>query len=70
MARGVKPPVRLSLRVSVSSEGKVTRVQWTGNGPPDATLAKCLMEAVQGITFPKPASGQVELTVQFSLAGE
>ena len=68
-ARGVKLPAVLKLRVTVSSEGKVTRVQWAENGRPDATLAKCLMEAVQGITFPKPASGEVELTLQFSLAG-
>ncbi len=68
-ARGVKLPAMLGLRVTLSSEGKVTRVEWTGNGRPDATLAKCLTEAVQGITFPKPASGEVELTVQFSLSG-
>jgi hypothetical protein len=41
-----------------------------GKTLPAATLAKCLMAAVKETAFPKPASGQVEVRVQFRLAGQ
>jgi Ca-activated chloride channel family protein len=68
-AKGVKLPPTVDLQVTLNSEGKVTKVGCVGKEPPLESLIQCLIAAVQGMAFPKPASGQVELRVQFKLAG-
>ena len=69
-AQGVKLPATVDLQVTINPEGKVTAVQPVGKDAPPASLVQCLIAAMKGMAFPKPASGQVELTVQFNLAGQ
>jgi Ca-activated chloride channel homolog len=69
-ANGVKLPATVDFQVTISPEGKVTNVRHVGKALPAAILVKCLMAAVKEIPFPKPASGQAVVTVQFKLAGQ
>ena len=66
--KGGKMPVMMDLLVTISPEGKVTKVQQVGKAHSNATLAKCLITAMKKTAFPKPSSGQVEVRVQFRLA--
>jgi Ca-activated chloride channel family protein len=69
-SKGVKLPATVDFQVTISPEGKVITVRQVGKALAKATLAKCLMAALQETTFPKPSSGQVEVRVQFRLAGK
>ena len=63
-----KLPATMDLHITISPEGKVTKVQQVGKAHSKTTLAKCLMTAMKETAFPKPSSGQVEVRVQFRLA--
>jgi Ca-activated chloride channel family protein len=67
--QGVKLPPAVDLKVTISAEGKVVNAACVGKDLPPASLAQCLMEEVKEIAFPKPKSGQAEMTVQLKLAG-
>jgi Ca-activated chloride channel family protein len=69
-AKGVKLPATVDLQVTISPDGKVVKIRQVGKALSNATLAKCLLAAVQETAFPKPSSGQVEVRVQFSLVGK
>jgi Ca-activated chloride channel family protein len=69
-AKGLKLPATVDFQVTISPEGKVTTVGQVGKILPAASLVKCLMAAVKETVFPKAASGQVVVTVQFMLAGQ
>jgi len=68
-AQGVKLPLPVKLQVIIGPEGKATEVRQVGQAAPSASLLKCLMAAVKETAFPKPASGQVEVVVQFKVTG-
>ncbi len=68
-AKGDTLPATVDFLVTISPEGKVVKVRQVGKAMAHATLAKCLLTAVKETAFPKPSSGQVELKVQFRLAG-
>jgi len=59
----------VALQVTIGSDGKVIKVRQVGKALTNATLAKCLLTAMQEMAFPKPSTGQVEVKVQFRLAG-
>ncbi len=67
-AKGVTLPATMDLQVTISPEGKVTKVRQVGKARSTTTLAKCLLTAVKEMVFSKPSSGQVEVKVQFRLA--
>jgi len=69
-AKGVKLPATVDFQVTISPDGKVIKVRQVGKALPANILAKCLMTAVKETAFSKPASGQVEVRVQFKLAGQ
>jgi TonB family protein len=68
-AKEVKLPATVALQVTIGSDGKVIKVRQVGKALTNATLAKCLLTAMQEMAFPKPSTGQVEVKVQFRLAG-
>uniref|UniRef100_A0A7V6DQE8 AgmX/PglI C-terminal domain-containing protein n=1 Tax=Desulfobacca acetoxidans TaxID=60893 RepID=A0A7V6DQE8_9BACT len=68
-ARGENLPGTMVLHVTIGPDGKVIKVRQGSKVMAPATLAECLLTAVKEIAFPKPPSGQVEVRVQFKLAG-
>jgi Ca-activated chloride channel family protein len=68
-ARGVKLPTEIEVTLTLGPDGRITFQPLLKTPGGDPALGKCLQETLKGVTFPKPAQGQVTVTVKLSVQG-
>jgi hypothetical protein len=51
---------RVTLRITIASDGSVSRVLDGGSDLPDSTVVACMISSARGLSFPQPTRGPVE----------
>jgi hypothetical protein len=65
--QGGKLPPLVTLKITIGSTGKVIAARVMNAADIPASLAKCLVEAIQQAAFPKPSQGKAEVEIRLTL---